>query len=90
MSWKVYILRCADNSLYTGISNDVERRLIEHNTDNKKGARYTRTRRPVDLVYAEECDDRAHASTREYHLKKLSRKDKMQLIGRAAPVRVEP
>lgn len=80
MSWKVYILRCADNSLYTGITTDVERRLQEHNSDNKKGARYTRARRPVDLVYQEQYDDRAEASSRECQLKKLSRSEKIRLI----------
>lgn len=76
----VYILRCADDSLYTGITTDIERRLIEHNSDNKKGAKYTRVRRPVTPVYQENCDDRAHASRREYELKKLSRLKKQQLI----------
>ena len=80
MSWKVYILRCADNSLYTGITTDLERRISEHNSDNKKGARYTRARRPVKLVFSENCDDRAHASRREYDLKKLSREQKMHLV----------
>jgi putative endonuclease len=81
MNWKVYILRCADNSLYTGITTDLERRLTEHNSDNKKGARYTRARRPVDLVYHEACEDRAQASSREYQLKKLSRSEKLTLVG---------
>ncbi|MFT5573317.1 MAG: putative endonuclease [Cryomorphaceae bacterium] len=81
MNWKVYILRCADNSLYTGITTDLERRLTEHNSDNKKGARYTRARRPVNLVYHEACEDRAQASSREYQLKKLSRKQKLTLAG---------
>jgi putative endonuclease len=79
MTWKVYMLQCADNSLYTGITTDVERRVKEHNTDNKKGARYTRARRPVSLVYQEACEDRAHASTREYQLKKLARIEKLKL-----------
>lgn len=80
MSWVVYILRCADDSLYTGITMDLERRLIEHNSDNKKGAKYTRARRPVTPVYQESCDNRAHASRREYELKKLSRLQKQTLI----------
>jgi len=80
MTWKVYMLRCADNSLYTGITTDVERRLDEHNTDNKKGARYTRVRRPVKLVYQENCENRSEASSREYQLKKLSRHEKLKLV----------
>lgn len=74
------MLRCADSSLYTGITKDVQRRLQEHNNDNKKGAKYTRTRRPVNLIYQETCDDRAHASKREYDLKQLSRQQKLQLV----------
>jgi len=74
------MLRCADSSLYTGVTKDVQRRLQEHNNDNKKGAKYTRTRRPVNLVYQETCDDRAHASKREYDLKQLSRQQKLQLV----------
>lgn len=80
-TWFVYILRCADDSLYTGITIDVDRRLDEHNTCNKKGARYTRARRPVNLVYQQVCEDRASASRREYQLKKLSRKQKLTLLG---------
>lgn len=80
MSWSVYILRCADDSLYTGITIDVERRLNEHNTDNLKGARYTRARRPVKLIYQENCQDRSDASQREYQIKKLSRQQKLALI----------
>jgi len=80
MTWKVYMLRCVDNTLYTGITTDLERRVEEHNSDNKKGARYTRVRRPVSLVYQENCDSRSHASSREYQLKKLSRADKLKLV----------
>ena len=74
------MLKCADNSLYTGITTDVNRRIDEHNNCNKKGARYTRARRPVHLIYQESCTDRAHASKREYSLKKLSRSEKLNLI----------
>lgn len=80
MSWHVYMLRCADDSLYTGITIDVSRRLDEHNNDNKKGARYTRARRPVALVYQEACNNRSVASQREYSLKKLNRQQKLALI----------
>jgi len=83
MSWHVYILRCADNSLYTGITTDLSRRIKEHNGDNKKGARYTRARRPVSLVYQEDCDNRSQASHREYELKQLSRQQKLSLVDRA-------
>lgn len=84
MSWKVYILRCADQTLYTGITNDLTRRVNEHNTDNVKGARYTRSRRPVDLVYQEDCTDRSLASQRESYLKKLTREQKLQLVNSPA------
>ena len=80
MSWVVYILRCADDSLYTGITKDVERRIIEHNNDNTKAAKYTKSRRPVSLAYQEICQDRSHASQREYQLKQLSRQQKLSLV----------
>lgn len=80
MSWVVYMLRCADESLYTGITKDVDRRIEEHNSDNTKGARYTRARRPVSLVYQERCQDRSIASQREYQLKQLSRAQKLLLL----------
>ena len=79
MSWKVYILHCADNTLYTGITTDVERRIKEHN-HGTKGARYTRARRPVTLAYQESCDSRADASRREYSIKQLHRTEKLELI----------
>jgi putative endonuclease len=76
----VYILKCADNTLYTGISIDLERRIKEHNSSNK-GAKYTRMRRPVILVYSEEYPDRSSASKREYEIKKkMTRADKLKLI----------
>ena len=81
-TWFVYLLRCADNTLYTGITTDLNRRLDEHNgkTSTNKGARYTRSRRPVCLVYSETLANRASASQREYAIKKLSRCAKEQLI----------
>ena len=79
-SWFVYILRCADESLYTGIATDVDKRIEEHNTDNKLGAKYTRARRPVTLVYTESCASRSDASKREMQIKKLSRQQKQLLI----------
>ena len=78
--WWVYIVECSDESLYTGITNDRERRIAEHN-DSKKGAKYTRNRRPVDLVYSEMLPNRSAASKREYEIKKFSRADKLKLIG---------
>lgn len=86
--WQVYILRCADGSLYTGIARDLERRVAEHNGAGGAGASYTRSRRPVRLVYSEGADNRSAASRREYEIKQLSREDKLALIlasGRAAP-----
>lgn len=78
--WYVYLLRCKDNTLYTGITKDIERRIEEHNHCDKKGAKYTRTRRPVRLAYFEESVNRSTASQREYQLKKLTKKAKESLI----------
>jgi len=78
--WYVYILECADNSLYTGITIDVERRLNEHNHDNKLAAKYTRVRRPVKLVYKEKTVSRAVAAKREYEIKKLKKSEKLAMI----------
>ncbi|MCW8887676.1 MAG: GIY-YIG nuclease family protein [Gammaproteobacteria bacterium] len=78
-TWYLYIVRCADNSLYTGITTDIERRIIEHNTD-KKGAKYTRARRPVELVYHEQFDNRSEVSKRESEIKKMTIARKRQLI----------
>jgi putative endonuclease len=78
--WYVYIVKCADDSLYTGIAKDVDRRIEEHNHSNLLGARYTRGRRPVSLVYHETLDSRSQASKRENEIKRLSRKDKESLV----------
>ena len=76
----VYILKCADETLYTGIATELERRIEEHNSSDK-GAKYTRTRRPVKLVYSESYPDRSAASKREYEIKKkMSRAEKLKLI----------
>ena len=80
MTWCVYMLRCADDSIYSGITVDLERRIDEHNGLAKNGAKYTRARRPVRLLYQEQCKDRAHASQREYELKGFSRKQKLALL----------
>ena len=79
MSYFVYIIKCNDETLYTGIATNVERRIYEHNYTSK-GAKYTRNRRPVELLYSEECEDRSSATKREYCIKKLSRLNKLQLI----------
>lgn len=76
----MYILQCADNSLYTGVTTDLQRRIEEHNSDNSKGARYTRHRRPVSMVYQELCENRSHACQREHQIKQLTRTQKLQLI----------
>jgi len=78
MAFYCYILECADETYYTGWSTDPERRARQH--DNGKGARYTRSRRPVRLVYMEECPDRAAAMKRERAIKALSRLQKQKLI----------
>ena len=78
--WFIYMVRCADDSLYTGITTDVARRLREHN-ETARGARYTRSRRPVELIYAETCENRSSASKREASIKQLSRSAKLSLLG---------
>jgi len=83
--WYVYILRCADNSLYTGITTSISRRLNEHNSCNKKAAKYTRVRRPVNLAYAEQQLNRQEASRREYQLKKYSKEKKELLVSSFVP-----
>ncbi len=79
MSYFVYILECSDGTLYTGITKDVKKRLDEHNSSTK-GAKYTKARRPVKLVYSEDAIDRSSASKREYALKQFTRKEKIRLI----------
>jgi putative endonuclease len=81
-AWTVYIVRCADGSLYTGITRDVARRVEEHNSNGVLAARYTRARRPVTLVYQEPAATRSAASKREYRIKGLSRFDKLALVGK--------
>ena len=75
----VYLLVCADGTFYTGITTDTHRRVGEHN-ESLKGAKYTKARRPVSLVYEEVCDSRATAQKREYTLRKLSHLEKLNLI----------
>ena len=73
-AWLLYIVECRDGSLYTGITNDIERRLKEHN--DGRASRYTRSRRPVTLRYQEPCDDRSQALIRELSVKLLNRREK--------------
>ena len=79
MSYFVYILECNDGTFYTGIAMDVQKRLREHNTLSK-GAKYTKARRPVTLLYTEELEDRSSACKREYAIKQLKRDQKKVLI----------
>jgi putative endonuclease len=79
-AWAVYIVRCADGSLYTGVTNDVARRIDEHNSNGSLAARYTRARRPVVLVYQETAATRSAACRREYRIKQLTRADKLAVI----------
>ncbi len=78
MNWYVYIVECADGTFYTGITTDLERRILEHNSG--KGARYTSGRGPVRLVYSEPAENRSEAGVREAHIKKLKRADKILMI----------
>ena len=77
--WFVYILECKDKTLYTGITTNLEKRLEQHNS-SPDGAKYTRARRPVKMVYNESHINRSEATKREYEIKKLSRLDKLKLI----------
>ncbi len=79
MSWQVYMVRCSDDTLYTGVARDLKRRIQQHNHGND-GAKYTRARRPVTLVYNEPARDRSSAQQREYQIRKLSTARKRQLI----------
>ena len=77
--WFVYLLRCGDGSLYCGITDDVSRRLEAHAAG--KGAKYTRGRGPLELVYTEACESHSDALKREAAIKKLKRPEKLQLAG---------
>lgn len=84
-NWFVYILRCSDNSLYTGVAKDLDKRLRQHN-HGRDGAKYTRARRPVELVYHERAENRSVAQRREHRIKCLSAVQKRQLIAQATAV----
>lgn len=79
MKYYLYILKCADKTLYTGITTDLKRRIVEHNHD-KLGARYTSSRRPVKIVYSKEFKNRSTASREEARIKRLKRGEKLKLI----------
>ncbi len=78
--WYLYILQCGDGTLYTGITNDLHKRLDAHRSG--KGAKYTRGRGPLELKYQESCDSHGEALRREWEIKKMSRKEKIALISR--------
>ena len=83
MAWFVYLLRCGDGSLYTGSTNDVSRRLAAH--QRGKGAKYTRSRLPVELVYQEEAPDQSAALRREAAIKRMTRQQKLGLVREQIP-----
>lgn len=76
----VYLLRCADGTLYCGWTTDLEKRVIAHNSG--KGAKYTRSRLPVELAWWEKYEDRHEALSREWHIKRMTREEKLALIAR--------
>jgi len=82
--WHVYMVHCCDETLYTGITNDLEKRIEAHNS-GKDGARYTRSRRPVTLVYSERAGSKAEAASLEYRIKKLTRAEKKKLLEDRVP-----
>jgi putative endonuclease len=77
--WHVYMVRCCDGTLYTGITNDLGKRIEAHNSA-KDGARYTRSRRPVKLVYSQQVESKSAAASLEYQIKRLPRAKKNRLI----------
>jgi putative endonuclease len=82
MSWLCYVLQCADDTLYCGITNDLDKRLAAHNSG--EGAKYTRGRTPVKLVYTEPCTDKSSALKRELEIKRLPRTKKLELLNQYA------
>jgi putative endonuclease len=79
-TWHVYIVQCADTTLYTGIARDVQKRLRQHNGEQAGGPKYTRGRRPVRLMWSDETPNQSAALQREAAIKKMSRDDKLRLI----------
>ena len=78
--WSIYMIRCGDRSLYTGISNNVPKRFAVHQSGGSQAAKYTRTRHPLQLVFTAEIGDRAAASRTEYYVKQLPKKTKERLV----------
>jgi putative endonuclease len=87
--WSVYIVRCADNTLYTGVTTDIQRRVSEHNREDA-GAKYTRAKRPVTIVYHEPFPNRSQALKREAEIKKLSKQQKENLTRSTRYATIEP
>ena len=83
--WTVYILRCGDGTLYTGITDDLPKRLKAHREG--KGAKYTRGRSPLELTYQEQCEDKSQALRREIKIKGLSRMEKLELIAAESEIK---
>ncbi|MDD2907642.1 MAG: GIY-YIG nuclease family protein [Candidatus Gracilibacteria bacterium] len=80
MAYFTYILKCSDETLYTGITTDLERRIKQHNGEINGGAKYTLARKPVELFYFENFENRSDATKRELEIKKMKRKHKLELI----------
>jgi putative endonuclease len=78
MPWHIYIIKCKDGKLYTGITNDLEKRVKAHNSGN--GCKFTRCRTPVKLLHSEDCLNKPEALSREAQIKKLTRQEKLELI----------
>lgn len=79
--WFVYLLSCADSTLYCGVTTDLTKRVRQHNGELVGGAKYTKVRQPCTLVYSEQAVDRSYACKREYEIKQLTREQKLRLIG---------
>ena len=86
-TWTVYMVRCADDTLYTGIAKDAARRVEEHNSNDLLGSRYTRARRPVVLVYEDVVATRSDALKHEYRIKQMTKKEKEKLVKTTKGVR---
>lgn len=87
--WKMYVLSCKGGSYYCGITKDLDRRIKEHNESPKKGAKYTRSRRPVVLFYSEDHPDRSSAAKAEARFKKLTRRQKLKYMADQVTIRHE-
>jgi len=83
--WTMYVVRCSDGSLYAGVTTNIKRRILEHNY-GMRGAKYTRSRRPVEIVYSVDCNDRSDALKKEIAFKRLSKKKKELTITSACKI----